>query len=88
MAVLIFPKLETRFNIPTIKTRKKQKKGVSNSLIKTALRFSSAKITDPESRLETLNLRQMCDDKRTPWVDKTSEHVFMNMLFCMLHNVI
>ena len=31
-------------SIPIIKTRKKDKKGLSNPLIKTALRLSSAKI--------------------------------------------
>ena len=39
-------------------------KGVSNPLIKTALRLSSAKIT-PDSCLETLILCQKCDDKHT-----------------------
>ena len=60
MAVFnIFPKLETRFTIyPAIKTRKKEKKGVS---IKPPNQNSFAFIickNHPESRLETLILRQ------------------------------
>ena len=41
---IIFPKLETRFNTH-YQNAQKQKKGISNPLIKTALRLSSAKIT-------------------------------------------
>ena len=41
---IIFPKLETRFNTHYQNTYK-QKKRVSNPLIKTALRLSSTKIT-------------------------------------------
>ena len=40
-------------------------RGISNPLIKTALRFNIICKNHPESRLETLILRQKCDDKRT-----------------------
>ena len=52
------------FQYPLSKRVKNKRKGVSNPLIKTALRLSSAKIT-LKVVLETLILRQKCDDKRT-----------------------
>ena len=60
---IIFPKLETRFNTHTIKTRKNKRKAFLTPN-QNSFAFIICK-NHRESRLETLILRQKCDDKRT-----------------------
>ena len=72
MAVfIIFSKLETRF-YTHYQNASKQKKGVSNPKSKQLCVYHVQ--NHPESRLETLIIRQKCDDKRTPIVPVISQH--------------